>query len=361
LIEAGRVELDGTIVTQLGTTVDPATSKVRVDGVPLKPAKLIYYAVHKPVGVVTTHADPQGRPRVIDLVPPDDRVFAVGRLDRSSEGLILLTNDGDLAQKLTHPKFGVRKVYRVTVAGRVDPETMKRMRQGIYIAEGHVRVEGARIFKSRSKATEMEIVLKEGKNREIRRILARLGHKVLQLRRIAVGPLRLGELPVGAYRVVTREEVRKLQQATERDDSDRTDRGRKRAGRRSDTRNTGVKKKGAARKTVQPKIARGESAAEEFPKSKKKPKSKATKRTARKATGKSANKASAGKRSGKGKVAKRSTGPASGRARGSRASGTPRSKSGSSSGKRSGKGIKHDSRSSSANRKKSRVVRKRKR
>ncbi len=215
LIEAGRVDVDGDVVTKLGTTVDPATSKVRVDGVLLKKQKLVYYAVNKPIGVVTTNSDPQGRPRVVDLVPQSERVFAVGRLDRSSEGLILLTNDGDLAQKLTHPKFGVRKVYRVTVAGRVDRETMKQMRHGIYIAEGRVRVEGARIFKTRSKATEMEIVLREGKNREIRRILARLGHKVLQLRRIAVGPLRLGDMPPGAYRVVSREEVRKLQKATD--------------------------------------------------------------------------------------------------------------------------------------------------
>lgn len=215
LIESGRVDIDGEIITQLGTTVDPATQKVRVDGVPLKKQKLVYYAVNKPVGFVTTNRDPHGRPRVIELVPPDERVFPVGRLDRSSEGLILLTNDGELAQKLTHPKFGVRKVYRVTVAGKVDGETMKKMRQGIYIAEGFVKVEGAKLLKSRSRATEMEIVLKEGKNREIRRILARLGHKVQQLRRIAVGPLRLGDVPSGAYRIVSPGEVEKLWMATQ--------------------------------------------------------------------------------------------------------------------------------------------------
>lgn len=215
LIEAGRVEIDGELITQLGTTVDPQNQKVKVDGVPLKKQKLVYYAVNKPVGVVTTNRDPQGRPRVVDLVPPDERVFPVGRLDRSSDGLILLTNDGELAQKLTHPKFGIRKVYRVTVAGKVDGETMKKMRQGVYIAEGFVKVEGARLLKTRSRATEMEIILREGKNREIRRILARLGHKVQTLRRIAVGPLRLGDLPAGAYRVVTPQEVEKLWRATE--------------------------------------------------------------------------------------------------------------------------------------------------
>ncbi len=232
LIEAGRVEVDGDIITKLGTNADPTVNKIRVDGVLLKKQKLVYYAVNKPVGVVTTNSDPQGRPRVVDLVPKSERVFAVGRLDRSSEGLILLTNDGDLAQRLTHPKFGVRKIYRVTVAGRVDRETMKQMRQGIYIAEGRVAVEGAKIFKSRSKATEMEIVLREGKNREIRRILARLGHKVLQLRRIAVGPLRLGDMPPGSYRVVSREEIKKLQLASDPDQAEAPKRRTKKGARK---------------------------------------------------------------------------------------------------------------------------------
>jgi 23S rRNA pseudouridine2605 synthase len=215
MIETGRVEIDGAVVTKLGTTVDPAASKVRVDGALLKPRRAVYYAVNKPIGFVTTNHDPQGRPRVVDLVPPDERVFPVGRLDRHSEGLILLTNDGLLTQQLTHPRYGVRKVYRVTVAGKVDPETMKQMRKGIHIAEGFVRVEGARLLRTRSRSTEMEITLREGKNREIRRILARLGHKVQQLRRIAVGPLRLGDLPTGAYRVVTPAEVEKLWRVAE--------------------------------------------------------------------------------------------------------------------------------------------------
>ncbi len=222
LIREGRVDVDGETVTQLATTVLPSTSKVRVDGVPLKRQKLVYFAVNKPVGVVTTNADPQGRPRVVDLVPPGERVFPVGRLDRSSEGLILLTNDGELAQRLSHPRFGIRKVYRVTVAGKLDPETMKQMRQGIYIAEGHVRVDGARVLKARERASDLEIVLREGKNREIRRILARFGHKVQKLRRIAIGPLRLGDTPPGAYRVLSREEVRKLHDVADAADADRS-------------------------------------------------------------------------------------------------------------------------------------------
>ncbi len=210
LIREGRVDIDGQTVTQLGVSVDPAIQKVRVDGVPLKPQKLVYYAVHKPTGVVSTNSDPQGRPRVVDLVPPTQRVYPVGRLDRSSDGLILLTNDGDLAQSLAHPRFGVQKIYRVTVAGEVKPETMRKMREGIYIAEGMVRVDGAKILKAKKKATDMEIRLREGKNREIRRILAKFGHKVQTLRRIAIGPLRLGDMPAGAYRNLTRAEIDKL-------------------------------------------------------------------------------------------------------------------------------------------------------
>ncbi|TWT52402.1 Ribosomal large subunit pseudouridine synthase B [Rubripirellula amarantea] len=215
LIEDGRVEVDSETVTKQGVSVDLETQKVRVDGVLLKKQKLVYYAVNKPTGVVTTNRDPQGRPRVVDLVPPSERVFAVGRLDRSSEGLILLTNDGELAQRLTHPKFGIRKIYRVVVAGKVEGETMKKMRQGIYISDGFVQVEGAKILKAKARATEMEITLREGKNREIRRILARLGHKVQQLQRIAVGPLRLGDIPVGAHRLLMRDEVDKLWAAVE--------------------------------------------------------------------------------------------------------------------------------------------------
>lgn len=225
LIEEGRVEIDGEPVSKLGTTVEPETRQVSVDGVPLKRQRLVYFAVNKPTGVVTTNADPHGRPRVIDLVPPGQRVFPVGRLDMSSEGLILLTNDGSLAQQLAHPRFGIKKVYRVTVAGRLDTTKLRQMQKGIYLAEGLVRVEGAKILKSRERATELEIVLREGKNRELRRILARLGHKVQRLRRIAIGPLKLADLPPGAFRGLSREEVRKLREATESTRKEPTDRG----------------------------------------------------------------------------------------------------------------------------------------
>lgn len=211
LISTGRVEVDRQVVTELGTKVDPATAQIRVDGAPLPRPKLLYYAVNKPAGVLSTSRDPSGRPRVIDLVPAGDaRLFAIGRLDLHSEGLILVTNDGELANVLTHPRYGVRKTYRVVVAGRPPREVIRQLLKGVHLAEGVARAERVAIKSSHKESTLLEMDLREGKNREIRRLLARVGHKVLRLTRIAVGPVRLGNLPSGAVRRLTREEVASL-------------------------------------------------------------------------------------------------------------------------------------------------------
>jgi 23S rRNA pseudouridine2605 synthase len=211
LITTGRVEIDRKVVVELGTRVDRMQHEVRVDGVPLPRPKLVYFAVNKPIGVVSTNRDPSGRPRVIDLVPPKyDRLFAIGRLDITSEGLILVTNDGDLANHMTHPRYGVSKTYRVTVAGFPERDVLEKLTRGIHLAEGVARAERVTIKSHHKESTVMEMVLREGKNREIRRALARVGHKVLHLARIAVGPIRLGDLPVGACRQLTREEVATL-------------------------------------------------------------------------------------------------------------------------------------------------------
>lgn len=211
LILEGRVEVDGQVVRELGTRVDRMTQSIRVDGEPLPKPKLAYFAVHKPTGVVTTARDPSGRPRVIDLLPPSlGRLYAVGRLDMGSEGLILVTNDGDLANKLTHPRHGVEKTYHVQVAGHIEQEELDKLRKGVYLAEGFARVVGVRIKSRRKQSTLLEMVLSEGRNREIRRLLARVGHKVQKLVRIAVGPVRLGDMPPGAYRRLTPDELTKL-------------------------------------------------------------------------------------------------------------------------------------------------------
>jgi 23S rRNA pseudouridine2605 synthase len=215
LIVQGRVEIDREVVTDLASKVDPKQVTIKVDGVVLKRERLVYYALNKPPGVLSTNRDPDGRMRVVDLVPDTHRVFSVGRLDRSSEGLMLLTNDGDLAQRLAHPKFGIQKMYFVVVAGIMTREELEKLHKGVYLAEGMARIDGAAIRRQRKGCTELEVILSEGKNREIRRILARAGHKVVLLRRIAIGPLRLGMLPVGASRLLMPAEVKALYAATE--------------------------------------------------------------------------------------------------------------------------------------------------
>jgi len=220
LITAGRVEVDRRVVTELGTKVEPARQEIRLDGVPLPKAKLVCYAVNKPPGVVSTSRDPSGRPRVVDLVPAAGaRLFCIGRLDLSSEGLILVTNDGELANRLTHPRYGVPKTYRVLVAGRPNQQVLAGLRRGVRLAEGLARVEQVRVKSRQKESTVLEMVLREGRNREIRRVLARVGHKVLRLVRIAVGPVRLGDLPPGGCRRLSGEELQALRRAAGRVES----------------------------------------------------------------------------------------------------------------------------------------------
>ncbi|MEX0678160.1 MAG: pseudouridine synthase [Pirellulales bacterium] len=226
LIVAGRVEVDRRVVTELGAKADPAHQEIRVDGVGLAKPRLVYFAVNKPPGVVSTSRDPTGRPRVIDLVPYRGRLFTVGRLDMSSEGLILVTNDGALADRLTHPRYGVEKTYQVEVAGTLVREQFARLQHGVHLAQGFARVVSARVVRVYRQSTQLEIVLSEGRNREIRRILARVGHKVLRLRRIAIGPLRLADLPPGQARPLERDEVRRLKRFA-RADSRRSAAGRR--------------------------------------------------------------------------------------------------------------------------------------
>lgn len=213
LIVQGRVEVDRQVVTELGTRVDWSSSEVRVDGEVLRRPRKRYFMLNKPAGVVTTNWDPEGRTRVIDLVRSDLRLFPVGRLDRTSEGLILLTNDGELANQLSHPRYGVPKTYLVAVAGCPQPEELESLRRGVHLAEGVARVESVKIKKRQRGSTLLEIVLREGRNREIRRLLARVGHKVLRLKRIAQGDLRMGNLAVGDSRQLTGSEVEQLRRA----------------------------------------------------------------------------------------------------------------------------------------------------
>jgi 23S rRNA pseudouridine2605 synthase len=211
LILAGRVEVDRTVVRKLGTKVDAESQEVRVDGTPLESARRVYFLVNKPVGVVSTNFDPSGRQRVIDLLPPTkERLFTVGRLDRTSEGLMIVTNDGALANQLAHPRYGVRKTYHALVAGIPGDDVLATLRKGVHLAEGVARVVSVKVRRELKQSALLELVLAEGRNREVRRILAKVGHKVLKLKRVAIGDLRLKELPPGEFRTLRREELQAL-------------------------------------------------------------------------------------------------------------------------------------------------------
>lgn len=215
LILAGRVSVAGQTVRELGTRVGP-DEEVRVDGQPVRAERHVYWLVNKPKGYLCTNHDPAGRPLAVDLVPKvAQRVYTVGRLDEESEGLLLLTNDGDLANRLMHPRYGVEKTYLVQVAGRPTHGNLDKLIKGIWLAEGHVRAKHVKRLRSQGDSTWVRIVLAEGKNREIRRMLARLGNKVMNLRRIALGPIKLGGLKPGKARPVDKHELAALRRLSE--------------------------------------------------------------------------------------------------------------------------------------------------
>lgn len=206
LIVAGRVTVNGEVPV-LGRRVDPEIDRVELDGVPLpvKPG-LVHYLVNKPIGVISTAADTHGRPTVVSLVPDEPRVFPVGRLDGDSEGLLLLTNDGELAHRLTHPSFGVQKEYLVEVEGAPSAGAVRRLREGIELDDGPTAP--ARV--SVVAPTLLRIVIHEGRNRQIRRMGEAIGHPVIRLVRTRIGPITDPSLSPGAYRVLSFDEVRSL-------------------------------------------------------------------------------------------------------------------------------------------------------
>lgn len=213
LISGGLVMVDDDVVTTLGTRIDPARAKVEVDGVVLRPqAERRYYLLNKPCGVVCTNEAREARPRAIDLIDDPDRgrIYTVGRLDEESEGLILLTSDGEFAQRVAHPRYGVTKTYLVKLRGRVEGEDIERLRRGVHLAEGRTGGARLRVIKRSSQWTQMEVTLSEGRNREIRRIFAAVGHKVQTLKRVAIGSLVDRRLKPGQWRPLLRAEVRAL-------------------------------------------------------------------------------------------------------------------------------------------------------
>lgn len=209
-ILAGRVEVDGRRIV-LGDRVDVATQGVTLDGIPipLNP-DLETHLLYKPAGVISTASDPQGRETVVDLVPTSKRVYPVGRLDSDSEGLILLTNDGDLAHRVTHPRYGITKKYVVIVDGRPSPAALRRLNEGVDLDDGPARARSARIVGQQGESTMIEMVMGEGRNREIRRMFEVVGHRVESLVRTAIGPLSDRSLRPGQSRLLTIDEIRRL-------------------------------------------------------------------------------------------------------------------------------------------------------
>jgi 23S rRNA pseudouridine2605 synthase len=203
LISAGRVTVNGDVAV-LGRRVDPEADQVEVDGVPIgMKAGLKYYLLNKPVGVVTTASDPQGRPTVVDIVPAEPRVYPVGRLDVATEGLLLLTNDGDLAHRLAHPSHGVEKEYLAEVEGHVSGGELRRLREGVELEDGIT----APAKVSQPNPGVLRLTIHEGRNRQVRRMCEAVGHPVTRLVRVRIGPIRDPQLRPGQWRELEQREV----------------------------------------------------------------------------------------------------------------------------------------------------------
>lgn len=212
LILEGRVTVNGQVVAAPGATADPHRDRIAVDGKLLPPPQpKRYLLLHKPRGYVTSRHDPQGRPVVLDLVRRAQvRLFPVGRLDFDCEGLLLLTNDGELANRLLHPRFGIPRVYETEVEGHVSSAGLERFRQGVVLEDGVARPARVELLRHTRSTTRLRLTFSEGRYRQVKRFCAALGHRVVRLRRIQFGPLRLGRLPPGAVRPLTAAELKRL-------------------------------------------------------------------------------------------------------------------------------------------------------
>ncbi|HEV7936114.1 MAG TPA: pseudouridine synthase [Actinomadura sp.] len=216
LIADGRVKVDGKVVSWFGVRVDPEKVVIQVDGKRVETrSEMRYYAVNKPRGVVSTMADPQGRRTLADYVDVPERLFHVGRLDTDTEGLILLTNDGELSHRLTHPSFGVEKTYLADVSGPIPRDLGRRLREGVTLDDGPARADRFRVVETSGKRALVEVTLHEGRKHIVRRLLAEVGHPVRQLVRTEFGPVRLGALKPGTMRALTSKEVGELYAAVD--------------------------------------------------------------------------------------------------------------------------------------------------
>ena len=211
LIRDGHIEVNGEVVTELGSKVDPAKDRVAVDGRQVKTRRKFYVAVNKPKGYISTRSDPEKRRIITDLLPPEWRsLYPVGRLDHDTEGLIFLTNDGDFALRLTHPRYGTRKIYEAAVEGKIESQHLSKLTEGIRDEGELLKATRARVLSANNTRSVVEVELTEGKNREIRRMFKALGYEVSRLTRTQIGRIKLGELRSGKWRTLTEPEIKSL-------------------------------------------------------------------------------------------------------------------------------------------------------
>ena len=213
VILEGRVSVNGKVVTELGTKVDPQHDRIAVDNKPVKAKRKLYIALNKPTGFLTTRKpeSDDDRPIILDLLPKEwSNLFPVGRLDYDSEGLIFLTNDGEFCLKLTHPRYEISKVYVVTIEGKIEPAIVQQFTQGIFDHGEKLKAQKVHIISATKSQSVVELELKEGKNREVRRMFESQNFKVLRLQRVKIGKIKIGELKPGKWRVLTEPEIKSL-------------------------------------------------------------------------------------------------------------------------------------------------------
>lgn len=207
LILAGVVRVNGKVVDEIPAFVDPEIDAIKVDGKRLKQTQKVYFLLNKPRGVICTNRDPQGRRKAIDLVPCSERVFCIGRLDADTTGMIVLTNDSELTNRLTHPRHKVPKTYLAKVKGHVDAPMVEKLKKGIWLAEGKTGKALVKVLKAGRDESLVEITISQGLNRQVRRMLARVGVPVKGLKRVRIGGLELGNLSSGRHRPLSKAEV----------------------------------------------------------------------------------------------------------------------------------------------------------
>jgi pseudouridine synthase len=211
IILAGRVEVNGATVSQLGVRVDPLHDRVKVDGQPIRLKRKLYVALNKPPKLVCSRKDELNRPTIYELLPKEwGHLHSVGRLDYNSEGLIFLTNDGELSLHLTHPRYGIRKKYLATIEGRLEEDMLREFTRGLWHEGEKLKAEKVRLVSASQSRSVVELELAEGKYREVRRLFESQGRTVKRLQRIQIGKIKLGELPPGKWRTLTEPEIKSL-------------------------------------------------------------------------------------------------------------------------------------------------------